>query len=694
MSEPCATRDVLIGVDVGGTFTDAVVIVDGRNHRAKSPSTYPDIGRGVLESCRLAAQSAGLDFTDLLPRVRKFGLGTTAVTNVIATRRGMRVGLVTTNGFEETLRLARGRTQDVDGWLQSIDALVEPRAVVGIDERIDRNGKVLTPLDPEDVVAAARYLADEVGVESIAVSFLWSFLNPEHEREAARLIREALPGMPVSAGVELRPVIREYERTTLAVLNAYSRGAYAGVDELAESLRGQGLEAPVLLCHSGGGAISIEQAREQPVWLAASGPAAGVAAAARVAEELGEAKVLTSDLGGTSFDVAHISGAAPARTQRGDLMGFWTALPRVDVESVGAGGGSLTWIDERGMLRVGPVSAGSAPGPVCYGRGGEQAALTDALLVLGYIDPARFLGGTMTLDRQGALQASGRLGDGLGLDATEAAWGVREIAVAEMVKAIRARLSSHALAASEHCLVSYGGCGALFAAEVAKLAGLTRVLIPELASVLSAYGAATMDIRRERLTTLLLKLPGDVDLIGRTLAELREQVWADLAADGVPEADREVRFEADMRFFLQRWELTIPLPEQPATGDGGEQMAALFREEYLRRFGAASTTTSGIVELVGIRSVGIGHMAGSDVASTIPAAVEQRDAAPSGERAVHLRRGMDPDTVAVFEGADLMPGDRFIGPALVDAPDTTIWVPGGMEARMDGNRTLIVEAIR
>ena len=687
-----SARDILIGIDVGGTFTDAVLIAGPDRFRAKSPSTYPDIGRGVLEACRLAAGSAGLDLAHILPRVRKFGLGTTAVTNAIATRRGLRVGLVTTKGFEETLRLARGRAQEVDGWLQPVDALVQPDAINGIDERIDRNGTVLKPLDPDAVVEAGRYLAEEAQVESIAVSFLWSFLNPAHEREAVRLLRETLPDMPVTAGIDLRPVIREYERTTLAVLNAYAKGAYAGVDELAGTLREQGLEAPVLLCHSGGGAISVEQARAQPVWLAASGPAAGVAAAARLATSAGEAKVLTSDLGGTSFDVAHIAAGAPARTQRGNLMGFWTALPRVDVESVGAGGGSLTWTDERGMLRVGPHSAGSAPGPVCYGRGGEQAALTDALLVLGYIDPARFLGGAMTLDRDAALAAFARQGEELGLDAIEAAWGVREIAVAEMVKALRARLSSHALAASEHCLVSYGGCGALFAAELAQLVGLTRVLIPELAAVLSAYGAATMDIRRERLSTLLLKLPGDAEAIDATFAELHDAVWQDLAADGVPEADRLVRFEADMRFFLQRWELTIALPDEPARGDGGAEAEKAFREEYLRRFGAASTTTSGIVELVGIRAVGIGKMAQAEEAAAPAVAGETRDAEPVGTRQVSLKRGMKPEPVSVYDEASLEPGECFTGPALVDSSDTTIWVPQGMTARVDGQRNLSVEA--
>jgi N-methylhydantoinase A len=685
-------RDLLIGVDVGGTFTDAVLIADGRSFRAKSPSTYPDIGRGVLASCRLAAEAAGLELAEALPRVRRFGLGTTAVTNVIATRSGLRVGLLTTRGFEETLRLGRGRAQEVDGWLHPPPCLVERKAIVGVAERIDRHGTVLTPLDPAEVADAARRL-DEVGVDSIAVAFLWSFLNPAHERQAAAILKQVLPGVPVTSSAELRPVIREYERTNLAVLNAYSVGAYAGVEDLAAELRAGGLAAPVLLCHSGGGSMSIDQARSQPVWLAASGPAAGVAAAAQVASLAGESRALTCDLGGTSFDVAHLADQTPARTQRGDLMGFWTALPRVDVESVGAGGGSVAWIDERGMLRVGPKSAGSVPGPACYGRGGEQPTLTDALLALGYIDGERFLGGRMRLDREAALLACGRVGEAVGLDAVETAWGVREIALAEMVKAVRARLSVHALPAAEHCLVSYGGCGALFAAEVARKTGLARVLIPELASVLSAYGAATMDIRRERLCSLLLKLPGDPARIDRAIEEVRAAAWRDLEGDGVPEADRSVAFEADMRFAGQRWEVAVRLPAEPARGDGGREAEALFRREYLRRYGAAATTTSGVVELVSVRAVGVGRMAGAAAAPDADRAGRARPARSLGRRGVQRDRAAPATPVATFDGALLSPGERLQGPALVDAPDTTIWIPEGMAARVDAHHTLIVEAL-
>jgi N-methylhydantoinase A len=380
-------------------------------------------------------------------------------------------------------------------------------------------------------------------------------------------------------------------------------------------------------------------------------------------------------------------------------MGFWTALPRVDVESVGAGGGSLTWIDERGMLRVGPRSAGSSPGPACYGRGGTRAALTDALLVLGYIDPGNFLGGAMQLDREGAVAACARLGDGLDLDALEAAWGVREIAVAEMVKAVRARLSLHALSAPEHCLVSYGGCGALFAADVAKMAGLKRVYIPELASVLSAYGAATMDIRRERLCTMLAKLPiADPEVITRAFAEVREAAWADLAADGVPEADRSIRYEADMRFVGQRWELTVALPGDaeggPETRDGGKQAEAIFREEYLRRFGAAAKSTSGAAEWVGIRAVGIGRMGGTVVESRRTNEAVSGTAKSSGTRPVHLERAKPAEQIATYDAATLLPGQEVPGPSLIDGSDTTIWIPAGMTARVDPDRTLIIEVSR
>jgi N-methylhydantoinase A len=300
----------------------------------------------------------------------------------------------------------------------------------------------------------------------------------------------------------------------------------------------------------------------------------------------------------------------------------------------------------------------------------------------------------MRLDADGAASAFGRLGETLGLDPVEAAWGIREIALAEMVKAVRARLSVYALTAADHSLVSYGGCGALFAAEVAQKAGLKRVLIPELASVLSAFGAATMDIRRERLASLVMWLPGDPTRIDQAFAEVQAGALRDLDADGVPEQDRVVKFEADVRFAGQRWELPLALPDEPALGDGGRQIEEIFREEYLRRYGAAATTTSGVVELVALRGIGIGRMAGGGAAPEPVTASAQRPARPVGTRLVSLDRGQPPVPVNMFDESVLTAGEFLVGPALIDGSDTTFWIPRGLGATMDGHRTLVIEVSR
>jgi N-methylhydantoinase A len=685
-------RTAWVGVDVGGTFTDAVVITPNGRFRAKAPSTYPDIGRGVLDACRLAAHAAGFRWVEFLPAVRRFGLGTTAITNVIATRSGLRVGLITTKGFEDSLPQARGRREVEDGWVRRPAALVEQSAIIGVDERMDRNGVVVTPIDLDQVMAAGRYLRDVARVDSIAVSFLWSFVNPGHEDLAVKALRDAMPEIPVTGAAELRPVIREYERTTLAILNCYCRGAFTGVEVLSADLANEGLGVPLLLCHSGGGTISVDEARHQPVWLAESGPAAGVAAAAGVASAAGWKTALTCDLGGTSFDVSHVDGGAPARIQRGDLMGLWTALPRIDVESVGAGGGSIAWIDELNRLRLGPHSAGSSPGPVCYGRGGQTPTLTDALVVLGYIDPDKFLGGRMRLSRSAAADACADLGRTIGLNALETAWGVREIALAEMCKATRARLAVNALLARDHPLVSYGGCGSLFTGEIARAIGAPKVFVAEFASVLSAYGAATMDVRRERVRSVLRTLPLPVITIDSAVSHLRNAVLADLDADAVPKNAQRVEIEADVRFLGQRWEVSIALPDGLAASDGGEQIEALFRAEYLRRYGATSVGSASTVELVALRAIGIGA-----AEQSVALARRRRSKQPArsaGARSVQLSRSGAAAPIACFDGDDLQPGDRIMGPALIDTQDTVVWVPTAMSAQMDQQGAIVMDHAR
>jgi N-methylhydantoinase A len=291
--------------------------------------------------------------------------------------------LITTKGFEDQLPLAKGRRILDEGRVVHPPSAVPRRRIIGVAERVDRDGRVLVPLEPADVVAAGRELVEGRGAEALAVSFLWSFKNPSHEDAAVDVLRQALPDVRVFSGAALNPIMREFERTSYAVLNAYVGSAFKGIDALVDELARLGLRVPVLLVHSGGGSITADEARRAPLGLAASGPAAGVAASVSLAEQSGVRDVLTCDMGGTSFDVAVISGGQPSRRTRGELMGIWTALPHVDVESISAGGGSIGWVDSRGMLRVGPPSAGAVPGPACYGKGGTEPTVTDALVVLG-----------------------------------------------------------------------------------------------------------------------------------------------------------------------------------------------------------------------------------------------------------------------------------------------------------------------
>ncbi|MGO8861854.1 MAG: hydantoinase/oxoprolinase family protein [Acidimicrobiales bacterium] len=687
-------RTGCIGVDVGGTFTDAVLTDGVGVWRAKSPSTPGNVGEGVLRAVELAAARAGAPLEQILPSVSRFGLGTTAVTNVLASRAGRRVGLVTTAGFEELVPFSRGRKiMDEDGWLTPPPEIVSPHCIVGVRERVDRDGRVVTPLERAEVAAAARHLVQAKGVEALAVSFLWSFRNPTHEQEAVREIEEVCPEVPVVSGAALHPAVREFERTTFALLNAYVTGAFEGIEQLEEELARRGLEAPLLLVHSAGGSITVAEARRVPVGLAESGPAAGVAASAALAQAEETPDVVTCDMGGTSLDVSVITGGTPVRRTRGELMGVWTALSLIDVESIGAGGGSVGWVDSRGMLRVGPRSAGAVPGPACYGRGGTTPTVTDALVVLGFLDPGRFLGGEMSLDVEAAAEACARLGGPLGMDADETAWGIRQVATAGMVKAVRSRLAARGLDPRQQVILSFGGCGGLFTPAIGEAIGSRRVLVPALASVLSAFGAATADVRRERIRAVLEHVPFDPALLEKVAVELAAEVDADLAADHIPPADRSVSFEADLRFKRQIWELPIPLPS--ATPDEGEvlSMVETFKEEYARRYGRGSIVLGAPVELVSLRAVGSGRtVRASFQAGHAESVADGTRAEPVGSRSVRLERGAGGTrAVAVYDGESLVPGHALDGPALIDGSDSTVFVPEHAALTVSPQGTFVVE---
>ena len=374
-------------------------------------------------------------------------------------------------------------------------------------------------------------------------------------------------------------------------------------------------------------------------------------------------------------------------------MGVWSALPLIDIESIGAGGGSVGWVDSRGMLRVGPRSSGSEPGPACYGKGGTEPTVTDALVVLGYIDPTMFLGGTMALDVDAAHRACEAVGRAAGLGTTEAAWGIREISLEGMVKATRALLNARGLDGADQALISFGGCGSLFTPDIARAIRATRVLVPELASVLSAFGAATADIRRERLHSLSIDLTDDPGPLQALADKLQTEVLEDLAADGVAPGDRSVLFEADLRFKRQAWEVTIPLRSGPITADVLSALGEDFRHEYARRYGAGSMVIAAGTELVTLRATGIGRTEGASAEALRREPVAAGTVAgPTGARRVQLgRHDGDRRDVPSYTGTALQPGHVVAGPALVDGPDTTIWIPPDATARLDDRSTLVLE---
>jgi N-methylhydantoinase A len=673
-----ARASYVIGIDVGGTFTDAVCSDGVSTWRAKAPTNPAKFSEGVVGSCTLIAQQIGVPIGELLQGTQRFGLGTTAVTNVIATQRGRTVGLITTRGFENHLHAMRNHRKVIDGWLTMHWNPVALDAVRGIRERIDRDGKIVAPIVVGEVDTAAHDLVENCGVDAFAVSFIWSVRNPAHELAAVKAIQKRYPKIPVFSGVELNPVMREYERTTLAVLSAFTANALDGVDELAAELKRLGLSAPMLLLHSGGGAMTVTEARARPLSLASSGPAAGAVAAGEVSMAAGLPDALCCDMGGTSIDVAVVRNGVPERRTSADIGGMVTGQPAIDVESIGAGGGSIAWIDDRGMLRVGPHSARATPGPVCYGRGGTEPAVTDAMILLGYIDPTLFMGGTMKLDVESARAACARLGERIGLTAIEIAFGIREIALAEMGKAMRARISSGGLDVRKYGVVAFGGSGSLFATSMAQDIGLAWVLTPSIASVLSAYGAATADIRRERAQAVDELLPGATARAGEVLAELKRRADADIAAQGVAPENREMVCQVDLRFVRQRASLTLTLE-----GDrlDAVELVQRFQDSYATQYGASSLTAQTPVELSTVRVVGIGRTTRAVLPKDrdrVPAGTTLR---PTGRRNVYMDRGKA-TSVPVYDAVAMRSGHRLLGPALIDTVDTTLWAPMGSQVEL------------
>lgn len=675
----------LIGVDTGGTFTDAVVLLgDGRESAGKALSTPGALERGVLASISAAAAPLGCSGEEVLAGCDYLAHGTTAGLNALLTRTGARVGLLTTSGFEATVPMARANT--VRGISEALRTeavywdkpppLLSRRQIRGVVERVDADGRVVVPLDEEQAGVAIGELG-RLGVEAVGVSLLWSHVNPQHEQRVADLVRERLPGIPLTLSSELAPRLGEFERSMTVVLNAYVLPLMAGyVDRLDEMLRRHGFGGVFLLAKNGGGVERARSLASRPVETLNSGPVGGLTAAGVVGRRLGHAKVVATDVGGTSFDVGLVVDGRPRMAPRPLVDRYDVATPMVDVVSIGTGGGSIAWLDAAlGALRVGPASAGADPGPACYGRGGTRPTVTDAACVLGYLDRVGDLaltGGAATL----ALERD--VARPMGTDVWRAAEGVLEVACAQMADLVRRTTLLRGHDPAEFVLYAYGGAAPQYVGRYAAQVGVRSAYVPRLASVFSAYGAVASDIRA---SASLDVDPEPVEtaaaLAGSALVSLERSARAQLGDADTRRFRTRVRRRAGLRFFRQVHELAVELPGGPVDEAVMAAAAQQFRDRYEALVGAGTAGAGARVELVSLAV---------DVVVTLDAGRARVAAAGEGGPAVGRRRAWFAGEwvdCPVYRPGHLVAGAVFDGPALVALPTTTVVVGPGQAAAVE-----------
>ncbi|MBV9918260.1 MAG: hydantoinase/oxoprolinase family protein [Solirubrobacterales bacterium] len=675
-----------LGIDVGGTFTDLLLhdTASGELWVAKVPSTPDDQSLGVLDGIRAMGDIAGVS----AERLGAILHGTTVATNAVLEKRGARVGLLVSEGFRSILHLAEAWTPGpLFGWMiyEKPEPIADVEDTVEVSERVGADGSVLRVLDHDAARAAITTLRDR-GVQALTVSLMNAFANPEHERAVAQLARSEAPGLPVSISSDILPEFREYERTVTTVVNAYvSPVLDRYLSRLQQRLAKSGAGAELRVVRSDGGLMSIDSARSTPVNTVLSGPAGGVQGAAYVAARAGLDRILTFDMGGTSTDVATCIGAVPSITRETSVGEFPVRAPSVEVESIGAGGGSIAYVAEvTGALRVGPRSAGAEPGPASYGRGGEEATVTDANLVLGHLPP-RLLGGAMELDADAAAAAVDELATTLGIEREAVAAGIVDIVTENMLGALRVVTVQKGLAPSDFALVSFGGAGGLHANALAALLGCFPVLVPPESGVLSALGFVASEVKNEFSQTFIR----DAEAIPE--GELRAQL-ADLAAQGdswladerVAAGERAIDYVVDMRYQRQGFEIPIEL--------AADELDALSIAGLVDRFTAAHKRLYGFgleggAEVVNLRAIARGRVPTPE----IPA----HDLSPadpsSAQRGVQSvwQDGVERE-VPTYERAQLSSGMRIPGYAIVEQYDATTVILPGHVAEVDPYLNLLI----
>lgn len=672
------------GIDIGGTFTDVVCRApDGTIRLVKLPTTRGAPSRAVLS----ALEMARAEWHVPAGAIARFALGTTVATNAVLERKGARIGLITTEGFRDVLEIGRQKRH------QMYDLVLQPETPVflapgrfrrEVRERLDAEGRVVIPLDEAGVRhAVAELLAD--GVEAIAVCLLFSFLNATHERRVCDIIAEMRPGLPVSLSCDVDPAFREYERTCATAFDSYVKPLVTSyLSDMEAGLAEAGVQATLQVMQSRGGLMSSAIARRRPLRLFLSGPAAGVMGGLDVGVTAGFRDLITVDIGGTSCDIALISDGRPLIRAEGLIDGFPVRVPMVDVTAIGSGGGSLAWLDAAGSLRVGPESAGSEPGPACYGRGGTRPTVTDASVVLGYIDPANFAGGSLRLQPELAFAAVEQvIAKPLGMSVEQAALGIHRVLNAQMAEAIRLVSIGRGIDPRGYTLLPLGGGGPMHATALAEELGITVVVVPPHPGVLAAAGLLGAAVEHEVAAAFPHPLAGlqPADLQA-PLAALDAKCRALTEAEGLPAEAIGVSYSADLCFIGQSYHLEVPLrPDAP------DLLGAVYRDflaAHDRVYGYSMPAPAKFVSLRSVHRSPAGHVAGG-------VGLKHADTAGSRTRRIRVRQSATAVEAAIWARGAISADTRVPGPAIIEQIDTTTLIDPGWIARLTASGALLIE---
>jgi N-methylhydantoinase A len=690
-----------IGIDVGGTFTDLVVVdTESNAYLFKVATTPKEPSIGCLEGLKLAAKELGMSDSNFFGEIDHLALGTTIATNAALEWKGAKVGLLTTRGFGDTLfiqrmmGLAAGLSSaDVRHYSQrNLPQPIVPRPLIEeIAERTDYQGKEIMPLNETEVKEAVSRLAGQ-GVQAIAICFLWSFRNPDHEQRAKQIAAEAFPGLPVSISSEVMPVIREYERTVSTVFNAFLAPTVSSyIDKFENVLRQEGMKSDLTILGSGGGVIKPDQARNKPISLISSGPAGGIISSMYLGSVLGYKNIITSDMGGTSFDVSLIVDERPILARTRPTNKYLLHVPMIDVSTIGAGGGSIARV-EKGELRVGPESAAASPGPVCYGRGGIEPTVTDADVVLGIIDPDFFLGGRMKLDKDKAVKAiQEKIAEPLGLDVIHAAAGIKRVLDSQMADLLRTITIGKGYDPRDFTLFAFGGGGPTHCSSYGADLDVERIVIPFTATVHCAFGAGNADLFHVMERTEIMRTPmffesaskylNYIDF-NRIFEELEAEGKSILSEEDVKEPDMEFNRSIDLRYRRQVFELTIPVKGGPLTAEDIDRLALDFDQAYEELYGPQTAFRQAGIETTLFRVEVRGKIPKSRLKVYDPATYDVSRAL-IGERKVYFYEVGDYVPTRIYDGAKIGCGHVIDGPAIIQQPGTTIVINAGQKGTVD-----------